>query len=157
MKQAIRASAILGIAAIIGGAFYFWTHRQRPPKSEAELRKTLPAEATQFLTCVQANQIGSCYFELTTDAYRAATDIDAMGRIARAIKEKVGDRISGALDAETFTLESTKDEPPLQYAKFTMNAIYQSDATAKERFVFVYDPKSDQFKVHTFKIHSSKF
>jgi hypothetical protein len=80
-----------------------------------------------------------------------------MTMISRAVKSKLGDRISGALIEDSFSMKTVEGPTPIHAAEFTMEAIYQNDATAKENFVFVLDQSSQQYKVHTFKISSSKF
>jgi hypothetical protein len=158
MKQVWMISvAVLVLAVMAGGGYYFWNHSRPVPLTEEQLKNVLPVAAGQFLKCIDTEQIGSCYFEMTTADFRHATNAQQMAAINQAVKIKLGERISGALIEDTFTMRQTADQPPRPAAEFNMAAIYENDATVKENFIFVFDPTSNSYKVHVFRIRSTKF
>lgn len=152
----IRVTAIILVIASIGVTL-LWMHTKPKPPTEAELKVDLPIAANQFMKCVEADQIGSCFFEMTTDEFRAQTSVEKMTEIVNMLKIKLGDRISAAMMDGTFQGKAASDNQPIPATEFTMGAIYQNDATVKEHFIFVFDSTAENYKIQNFKINSSKF
>ena len=151
-----RAGLVLGSSfAVIGLFFYFAT--KEIPKTPEELKPLLENQANRFLRCLEAKQIGSCYYDLTSENFRRATELQVIAGLSESIRDKLGRRISGAMDDSTFTPFDVDSHGITTKAKFNMIAIYQNDATVNETFGFAFDPKTADYKVEIFKIKSSRF
>lgn len=151
-----RAGLVLGASfAVIGLFFYFAT--KEIPKTAEELKPFLEHHANRFLRCLEAKTIGSCYYDLTSENFRHTTQLETIVGFSESIRDRLGRRISGAMDDSSFTPFDVDSHGIITKAKFYMIAIYQNDATVNETFGFVFDPKTADYKVEIFKIKSSKF
>lgn len=157
LRKILKWMGIVGIFIFIFvGCIYLFLVRPIS-RQEAAIKPRIIQKADEFMKCIDSEEVERCYQDLTTQPFKKAADLHQMLVLVRAVKTRLGPRISAIVDEKSYNLNvMVSTDGQIKTVSIAFNAVYQNDPTVKEFFLFGWEKTTNDFRVQSFNVNSIK-